>query len=391
MTQGKEDWFEDNTEDQEDTQITEYDISSAPNDFNVKTLFDLVQSGKVRIPGFQRNYVWDISQASKLIESLIIGLPVPQLFLYQKDANSFLVIDGQQRLMSVFYFMKMRFPRKNKRVDIRTYYDHEKIIPNEILSDDTFFQPFKLKLPKPTPEHKNKLDGLNYETLGEYKDSFSYRPIRSIIVKQNIPSDDDSSMYEVFNRLNTGGVNLRPQEIRSSMYDSDFYNMLNRINTEKEWRKILKRSELDLHLKDIEILLRGFAMLIYKNNYTTSMVKFLNSFSKHCSKYTDKENEYLNSLFISFLSSCCNLPDGVFINKFNNRFNIVLYEAVFSAVCENAYNNNEIINGYLDKMDIEALINDAAFKNASIEGTTKTHNVKTRIERARTLIHLKKE
>ena len=107
-------WFDDYTDDSDDVQIDEYDITAAPNDFNVITIFNFLESGAVRIPGFQRNYVWDLGRASKLIESLILGLPVPQVFLYEIERNRFLVIDGQQRLMSIYYFIKQRFPRKRK-------------------------------------------------------------------------------------------------------------------------------------------------------------------------------------------------------------------------------------------------------------------------------------
>ncbi len=87
-------WFDDYAEDVDDIQIEEYDITAAPNDFNILTIFNFLESGAVRIPGFQRNYVWDLGRASKLIESLILGLPVPQVFLYEVERNSFLVIDG---------------------------------------------------------------------------------------------------------------------------------------------------------------------------------------------------------------------------------------------------------------------------------------------------------
>ena len=66
-------WFEDYAEDVDDLQVEEYDITAAPNDFNILTIHSFLESGAVRIPGFQRNYVWDIGRASKLIESLIIG------------------------------------------------------------------------------------------------------------------------------------------------------------------------------------------------------------------------------------------------------------------------------------------------------------------------------
>jgi uncharacterized protein with ParB-like and HNH nuclease domain len=123
MTADDDIWLDEGASVDEDAQIEEYDLTSSPNDFNVKTIYDFIDSGAVKIPGFQRNYVWDIKRASKLIESLIIGLPVPQVFLYEEGRNSFLVIDGQQRLMTIYYFVRQRFPRREKRAEIRRIFN----------------------------------------------------------------------------------------------------------------------------------------------------------------------------------------------------------------------------------------------------------------------------
>ena len=74
-------WFEGDDSVIEDTSFKDYQITATPNDFNIKTIVDFVESGVVKIPGFQRNYVWDIERASRLIESLLMGLPIPQIFL----------------------------------------------------------------------------------------------------------------------------------------------------------------------------------------------------------------------------------------------------------------------------------------------------------------------
>src|SRR5260370_40069421 len=101
--------FEDYVGDDDDFQIDEYDLTATPNDFNILTIFNFIQSGAVKIPGFQRNYVWDQCRASKLVDALITGLPVPQGFLYEKSRNKSLVIDGQQIVMYIYYFMTQRF------------------------------------------------------------------------------------------------------------------------------------------------------------------------------------------------------------------------------------------------------------------------------------------
>ena len=119
------DWLEEEleepTEEDDGYQIGEYDIIASPNDFNIGTIFNFINSGVVKIPGFQRNFVWDVKRASKLIESIIIGLPIPQIFLYEQSRNHFLVIDGQQRLMSIYYFINQRFPRRERSAEWIAY------------------------------------------------------------------------------------------------------------------------------------------------------------------------------------------------------------------------------------------------------------------------------
>ena len=378
-----ESWFEDYAEDSEEDQIDEYDITATPNDFNVLTLNSFVEAGTVKIPGFQRNYVWDIKRASKLIESLILGLPVPQLFLYEQSRNKFQVIDGQQRLMSIYYFIKKRFPRKEKRTELRAIFDEHGSIPESILHDDTYFQTFNLRLPEKLPGKRNKFKGLNYSTLGDYKTQFDLRPIRNVVVKQASPDNDESSIFEVFNRLNTGGVNLRPQEIRTSMYHSDFYEMLYSINTGTGWRSILGAPVPDLHMKDIEILLRGFAMLIDGKNYSPSMVKFLNRFSRNCESIQETKIKYLRELFCSFVDAASGLQKDAFVNKKNNRFNIALYEAAFTATCEQASAEHRLLNGQIDADALLSLANDDEFIAAASKASTGSANVDTRLNRAR--------
>lgn len=381
-----ENWFDDYAEDDAEEEVAEYDITASPNDFNITTLFSFIESGSVIIPGFQRNFVWDIRRSSKLIESLILGLPVPQIFLYEEARNRFLVIDGQQRLMSIYYFIKQRFPRNNVRTQLRSVFEEHGKIPDAVLEDEQYFSNFRLQLPSGLPSRPNKFHGLSYSTLGEYAGQFNLRPIRNVIVKQNVPRDDDSSIYEIFSRLNSGGVNLRPQEIRLSLYHSDFYEMLVRVNGQPEWRRLLQNPEPDLHMKDVEILLRIFAMLVDSEAYAPSMTKFLNQFSRKSQSNTNAHNDYMENFLISFLSATEKLPNNVFINKRNRRFNIALIEAVFSAVCKERFALRESISGHLDLEQIQELETDEEFVRAASVTTTSTANVSRRLQRGYALI-----
>lgn len=363
----------------------EYDITSSPNDFNVRTIVDFIDSKIFRIPVFQRNYVWTINRASKLIESIIRGLPIPQIFLYEQGRNQFVVIDGQQRLMSIYFFSKMRFPVMEKRGALRTIFDKEGRIPKNVFDDDSFFSKFNLRLPSTLPLTQNKLHGLNYEELGELQTTMDLRTIRCVIVKQNFPQDDDSAVFEIFNRLNTQGVNLAPQEIRASLYSSEFMKMVSRSNTDDRWRRLIDQSEPDIRMKDVEFLLRGFGMLTRGEKYAPSMSRFLNNFAKEMQEHPEVEVVLLQKIFSSFLEECADFPARIF-GTANRKVNVSVFESVFSAACASGFADGTGTVHCLCRDRIEKLKNDSAFLDASSTRSTDTENVRIRLERAKELL-----
>lgn len=377
---------DDVNESSEDISFTEYDISASPNDFNIKTLFDFIGSGVVKIPGFQRNYVWDIKRASKLIESIIIGIPIPQIFLYEEAKNKFVVIDGQQRYMTIYYFMKKRFPRNEKRLELRVIFDQNKGIPDSILNNNDYFSDFNLKLLTSQPNQVNKFNNLNYFTLDDGdKISFDLRTIRNIIIKQNSPDDEHSVVFEIFNRLNSGGINLKPQEIRTSLFHSAFYDMLYRINLTSIWRKLTPSTTPDLNMKDVEILLRGFAMLIDGEIYKPSMTKFLNRFSLKAKSFPELNITYLESLFMAFLEKVPVDNTRLFHSK-TGRFNISVFESIFVASCIEAFSNKNTTINDIDVSKVIQLKDDDKFIEATQSDTASEKNVKFRISRAKEML-----
>lgn len=372
----------DELDETEEFQIDEYDLTSTPNDFNVLTINNFIESGAIKIPGFQRNYVWDIKRASKLIESIILGLPVPQIFLYEDQKNQFLVIDGQQRLLTIYYYIKQRFPKKEKRTELRKIFAEQGIIGEEILNDDEYFVPFKLSLSDKAKAQKNPFNGLLYKTLGQYRIQFELRPIRNVIVKQNVPKGDKSSVFEIFNRLNSGGINLMPQEIRSSLYHSDFFDMLYKLNLAPGWRRILRSENPDLHMKDIELILRGYAIMIKGDEYSPSLAKFLNTFAGLSQKFSAEDISYLKDFFPKFLNYISDLPDDAFISKTSKRFNTFLFEGVLYSLGKKHYLNRTFPEDRLDIEIFNRLKEDPEFTGASIKGTTNKDTLEKRLERS---------
>lgn len=361
--------------------VTQYDISVIPNDFNITTIFNLIDSGAIEMPVFQRNYIWDKKRASRFIESLILGLPVPQIFLYQKERNKFLVIDGQQRLLSIYYYVKQRFPLSEKRAELRKVFDVNNGIPDSILFDDSYFQDFKLQLSKSENGEKNPLDGLRYNTLGLYKSNFEFMTMRCMAIRQNEPKEDDSSVFEIFSRLNTGGVNLTNQEIRACLYYSDFFRMLNSLNQNSIWRKIYGKPE-DGKFKDVEILLRSFALLCSGEEYSGSMNGFINRFAKKAMSYSVEEVEYFRKLFISFLESCSDIPRESFCSK-KGDFNGALFDCVFVVSAKKCYEGKSLVCEKIQPNRIDALKVDPEFEEAITHSTSHSKMVKKRLAKAR--------
>lgn len=369
--------------------IKPYDVDCLPNDYNVSTLVSLMERGYLKIPSFQRNYVWKKEMASKFIESVIIGLPIPQLFFFERGRNNFLVIDGQQRLVTIYLFKKQRFPKTDEgRTIIRKYLSEGKTIPDCELSGDNF-EDFKLKLPSNTDE-PNLLNGLKYDTLAtienyDFKGEFDYnRTIRTITIKQIEPSDDDSAMFEIFSRLNSGGVTLTPQEIRMSLFFSAFLESLSTMNTDIRWRNLLGKEQPDIHMIEVEVLLRSFAMLERSNEYKSPLKRFLNEYSKQAMNYNQEKIDSLINVFTIFLDSCSSLNNDAFKND-KKKFVVSLFEAVFVAVCK------KIIEGEWKgkKISPESLLvlkSDEEFSRASQGNTASVSSVKKRLERAQEII-----
>ncbi|MFE2346984.1 DUF262 domain-containing protein [Kitasatospora cineracea] len=361
---------------EEEAQISEYDIVSSPNDFNTLTINSFIDEGAIQTPGFQRNYVWDIKRASKLIESLILGLPVPQVFLYEENRNKFLIIDGQQRLLTVYFFMKERFPRKEKRGELRKVINSEGGLTAEILANDEFFVPFKLQLAKLPSGAPNRFSRLTYSTLGEYKNKFNLQPIRNVIVKQVAPRDDDSAVFEMFNRLNTGGVNLNTQEIRACLYHSSFFEGLFFLNERKGWRDILGAADPDFRMRDIEIILRSLSLRGSGDSYAGSMTGFINSFCKKAQSFPDSAVAAHADEWDWFLGLTESWGESTFWPG-GAKFSALLFESTYCAALRLRAEGYRVEG--IDSAKLSEFGRSADFTQWSQEGSTKTVNVKGRL------------
>ena len=234
-----------------------YTVTSYGADYPVDSIVGRLERKVIYVPPFQRGYIWPLAKASRFIESLLLGLPVPGIFLSRDpDSSRMLIIDGQQRLKTLQYFYEGIFQGRE----------------------------FKLH------NVEERYEGRTYRTLEpDDRQVLDDSIIHATIVKQDEPSDDQSSIFHVFERLNTGSMLLQPQEIRACIFYGPFNKLLDELNNCEVWRDIYGKPSP--RLKDQELLLRFFALFFKLSSYERPMKEFLNKFmgaNKYLKKY-DRE------------------------------------------------------------------------------------------------------
>jgi hypothetical protein len=220
--------------------LNERRLQTETYDFTISTIHDLLRDDRIVVPDFQRRYVWTRSQASKLIESLIIQCPIPVIYLDQEDDGTLKVVDGNQRLMSV-----------------KLYLDNG----------------FRLQGLTAFPD----LNGLYYRDLEpRFKNQILNRTIRCItILKETHPQ----IKFDVFERLNTGAVQLNPQELRHGLYYGPLMDLLDELGQYGTWKKITGIRS-DKRMRGAELIIRYLALTYELEKYEKPLATFLNNFAR---------------------------------------------------------------------------------------------------------------
>ncbi len=248
----KEIEIEDVKDDTTETSSVEFNIVVTSSDPTLELIASKFTSGDIIIPDYQRKFVWDIRRASLLIESFIIGLPVPQVFYYENEDGQQEVIDGQQRITAIAYFFEGYFG------------------PPTAAGNRKEFRLTGL-------EQRRELDGLTFDALDKkVQRKLKNSTIRAVTVKQLDPEEMyPESVYHIFERLNTGGKPLNSQEIRNAVYRGNILSELNTLNMDENWRTIYGKADADPSQRDIELILRLFALFKNQDNYSPPMKDFL--------------------------------------------------------------------------------------------------------------------
>lgn len=268
-----------------------FEISSWGADLSFRELISRYDDNELVKPELQRNYVWDKAEASRFIDSILLGLPVPSIFLAKTPDEKLLIIDGYQRLMTVRDFVKGVFSK-----------------------DTSVF-----RLSRSDKIHERWKGKAFVELTAEEQRKIRNTTIHAIVFMQKHPLVGDTSLFQVFERINSGGRSLLPQEIRNCVYQGPLNSILIELNTTPAWRALWGSKEPDSRMRDMECILRFFA-LSHLISEDPKKVPTRISLKKYLNQYMGANNklEICEDLKVRFLSAVNYTYEHLGLNAFHN-------------------------------------------------------------------------
>lgn len=338
-----------------------FEISSYGWDSDVEGLVKRIQRGDIKVPGFQRKFVWNKTEQSRFIESLILGLPVPNIFLAKDaDTRTLNVIDGQQRLKTLESYLSGEFPISNTKS----------------IHEDFRGRYFNKDVAK-TAQSK-VLEEADARALS---DSI----IHSIVIRPDPSSDSteygheyNNAVIQIFRRLNTSGKPLQPQEVRSCIFYGPFDDMLHELNKVDSWRSFFGAEHN--RCKDVETILRFFALYENFENYKAPMPSFLDRYMEENRNMDIASLDKMNALFVSVVDSLFNAC-GPSLFKNGSTFLLSKFDAITVGFAKHLASEKAIDPKNIQEKVLQ-LLADPNYIKSTIEFINDTDNVTRRINTA---------
>lgn len=357
------------------TEISRYAITSYRTDRSIDNLIKWKKQGKLIIPNFQREYVWNYKNCVKFIESILLGLPIPDLFVYKEIHNGneiYNLIDGFQRISTIEAFKSGLWKEGTEE-------ERKFVITNK----------------------QSRWYGKTYDTLSEEDKEFFNDYIFSLTIFDSVEKSEAKKklyMTEVFERINTGSIKLSEQEVRNAVYAGNALDKIKEITALDSFLKLTNNDScIRQRKKDEEIILR-FATyyLAYKNyenglnkfcenadrNFTSSKNEMLSNFLYYANKNQIPYNDILNNI-VNALNILQQFDVQAFYarsrdnTKISDRIHEILAEAIVIATIENPLFSKTAND--LEKFK-EEIWNDEELKKIFTTATTSLENVKKRID-----------
>ncbi|MFE2192079.1 DUF262 domain-containing protein [Streptomyces olivaceus] len=355
----------DGEEDDAGTGVSSDDVTRAvvtDTDWTAETILSQLRRGNIQLnPRFQRRDAWSKPRKSRFIESLVLGLPIPQIVLAE-DKNrrgKFIVLDGKQRLLALRQFAAGSSFSAEGEEDFKGF----------SLSGLEVREDLRLATLRKMEKEDKYLDDLN---------AFLNETIRTVVVRR-WPNEEFLNL--VFLRLNTGSVKLSPQELRQALHPGPFTDYLDDAASESTWlRTALRNDKPDFRMRDVEILLRYFGFQYLIEDYTGNLKKFLDDTVNHLNADWENEEESIKQVGLECDSAIettfAIFGDDAFFRWSNGRYEGRFNRAVFD-IMTYYFADPEIREATVGREEaVESAFRNLCEKNTrfveSIQTTTKT-------------------
>ncbi|CAN5861649.1 DUF262 domain-containing protein [soil metagenome] len=347
-----------------------FKISSWGADLSFRELIQRYEDNELVKPELQRKYIWDKTEASRFIDSLLLGLPVPSIFLAKTPNEKLLIIDGYQRIMTVYDYVRGVFTGDNKV--------------------------FKLSR---SEKINLKWRGRAFAELTDTEQrKIRNTTIHAIIFLQQHPTGDDTSLYQVFERINTSGRTLMPQEIRNCVYQGNFNSLLFELNKLPNWRTLFGSVEGDQRMRDIEFILRFFALNSPEFEALTqdniSLKKFLNQFmgkfpnlsDAQLTTYRNRFTRCINFIYENIGENAFNNISSTIPGKFSPNFSPTIFDSITIATDQLKEAEFEFQTATIQDNRNE-LLHDDDYKFSITKETMRKEAIQKRIQKVKTLLY----
>lgn len=339
-----------------------YDIHWRGANLDVHGLVRRFNDDKIQWPDFQRQFVWNRKQASRLIESILMGLPIPSIFLYEdQNTERPFIVDGLQRMMTLSAFLNGYWPDANPE----TRFENKK------------GQPFRLT---GLPEN-SKFQNMTYDELDEAdRDRLDNTLMHVLYIEQRSPDDNHNSAFHMFERLNSGGTPLQPQEMLNALLGGSFRKHLHELTQNELWGKMFGKPHR--RAKDQELILRFLALLNWDGSYKEPMKFFLREFM---TEHRNADDETLSKFTMQFTNTLYrinqSLGDDAFRPYETRTFSAPYFDAFMVSVCKNEDASNKAI-----KSAYQQLKENRDFVDYTRAATTNTQSINGRLRMVREAI-----
>lgn len=350
-------------------------IQTVTTQMSFTSLMSGLERGDYVIPGFQRMYRWSESQVEELAISLVRGMPIPPIYCYRNKEQQIVILDGQQRMMSLYFYYIGKFlkRKRNAFIDARVATSGEYGFKEYIEHCGLIEKQFKMLYKEENGEEI--ITDISYQKLNaRMKRRIDFMPITLVEINVDSEKYKERTLHKIFANLNIGGTPLSSQELRNGIYGGKFYSMLYEINdTCKKWRLLYsgnKNGEVNKESKDVELLLQMCAFKYFVeqsgedfiiSNYKGKISTLLDDFSEKAIKFEKGQIKEYEEALLSFFDD---LED---ISGKNRNLALVSLFVVWDKMSVKPRISKDLCKRIIENHEYKSTINSGTASRSGIE------------------------